>query len=243
MWNNKNNNFRNNRGWGRQDPMAYAYPAMTTADRSSLITKVMWFTTFSIVAAIAGVYVGAGGLHSAYNISRGSSLLWFIAEIALLIGALLLRNKSGINFIMLYGFTFVTGVTIAPLMQILADNGYGGIIIQALGITGALTIGLGLYAWTTKRDFSGFAPYLFVATIGLLLVMLLNIFFASTLLSSIIMYAGVLIFSFWLIFDVQQAKRYENTVGNAIAVTIGIYLDILNIFLFILQILLSFQDN
>jgi modulator of FtsH protease len=243
MWNNNNNNFRNNRGWGRQNMQAYAYPAMTTADRSSLITKVMWFTSFSIVAAIAGVYIGASGLHSAYNVSGGSSLLWFIVEIALLIGAFALRDKQGINFVMLYGFTFVTGVTIAPFMQILADNGFGGIIVQALGITGALTVGLGLYAWTTKRDFSGFAPYLFVATIGLLLVMVLNIFFASALLHSIIMYAGVLIFSFWLIFDVQQAKRYENTVGNAIAVTIGIYLNILNIFLFILQILLSFQDN
>lgn len=244
MW---NNNPNRNSGFGfggrGKQPSPYAYPVLSTADRSSLITKVMWFTSFSIVAAIAGVFIGTNGLHSAYNYSGGSSLLWTIVMIGTMIGAYTLREKQGINFIMLYGFTFVTGVMIAPLMQVLALAGYTNIIIQALAITGALTLGLGFYAMTTKRDFTGFAPFIFAATIGLILVSLLNIFFASTILHSIIMYAGVLIFSVWMIIDVQNARKYENTVGNAIAVTIGIYLNILNIFLYVLQILLSFQDN
>jgi modulator of FtsH protease len=237
MWNNQNNNQPMWRG-------QQVYQTQTsTLDRSSLIQKVMWFTSFSILSAAAGVFIGANGLHSAYNTSGGSSILWFILEIGLMIGAYALRERPGINFVMLYGFTFVTGVTIAPFMQLLTDAGYGGIILQALLITGALTFALGFYALTTKRDFSGLAPYLFVAVIGLMIVGILNIFLHSAILYSIFMYAGVLIFSFYLIFDVQQAKKYQNTVGNAIALTIGIYLDILNIFLFIIQILMSLQDN
>ncbi|MEI7554920.1 Bax inhibitor-1/YccA family protein [Candidatus Chlorohelix sp.] len=238
MWNNnQNNNYPP--AWQGQP----VYAGATTLDRSSLIQKVMWFTTTSIVAAAAGVWLGVNGLHSAYNMSRGSSILWIIAEIAFMIGAMSLRNVTPINFVLLYGFALSSGVLLAPTMQILSDAGYSGIIVQALLITGSLTFALGIYAWTTKRDFSGLAPYLFVAVIGLLIVSMLNIFLHSTMLYSVIMYAGVMIFSFYLIFDVQQAKKSENTIGNAIALSIGIYLDILNLFLFILQILMSLQGR
>jgi modulator of FtsH protease len=238
MWNNQNNP---NQPYYQGQPMQYA--GATTLDRSSLIQKVMWFTCTSIVAAAAGVWIGANGLHSAYNFSGGSTLLWAILFIVLTIVAFVVREMPGINFVALYAFAGTSGVMLAPTMQILADAGYSGIILQALLITGGLTLALGIYAWTTHRDFSGWAPYLFVALIGLLLVGLLNIFLRSPFLHSVMMYAGVLIFSFYIIFDVQQAKKLQNTVGNAIALSINIYLDILNLFLYILQILMSLQGR
>ncbi len=249
MWNNNNNNnnWGNNQGrgggfnfGGGNQPTAYGQ-ATSMADRSSLITKVMWFTTFSIVAAMAGAWVGAFQLNLR-GFGGGTWILFLILEIGLMIGAYALREKPGINFIMLYGFTFVTGLAISPIVNILTTSGNGGILLQALGVTAGLTVALSVYAWTTKRDFSGLAPYLFVAVIGLIIVSLLNIFLHSALLQSVIMYAGVLIFSFYLIFDVQRSRKFENTVGNAIALTISIYLDILNLFLFILQILMYFRD-
>ena len=93
------------------------------------------------------------------------------------------------------------------------------------------------YAWFTQRDYSGYAPYLYTALIGIIVVGLLNIVLNSTLLHSVWLYGGVLVFSFWLVFDVQRIRKYRDTVGNAIAITIEVYLDVLNIFLFILQIL------
>jgi modulator of FtsH protease len=173
----------------------------------------------------------------------GTWLLFLILEIGLMIGAYALRERPGINFVMLYGFTFVTGLAISPIINILTSAGYADIILQALGVTAGLTVALSAYAMTTKRDFSGLAPYLFVAVIGLIIVGVLNMFLHSAFLHTVYMYAGVLIFSFYLIFDVQRARKFQNTVGNAIAITIGIYLDILNLFLFILQILMSLQDN
>jgi modulator of FtsH protease len=252
MWNNNNNNnWGNNRGgnqggWGN-NPFGYNQPsvygqATSMADRSSLIQKVMVFTSFSVVAAMAGAWFGAFSLNLR-SFGGGSWLLFLIAEIALMFGAYAMRERTGINFLLLYAFTFVTGLTISPIINLLTSTGNGGIILQALGVTGGLTLALGAYAWTTKRDFSGFGPYLFVAVIGLLVVGLLNIFLHSAFLYSLMMYAGVLIFSFYLIFDIQRAKKFQNTVGNAIAITIGVYLDIFNLFLYILQIIMSFQDN
>ena len=115
--------------------------------------------------------------------------------------------------------------------------------MEALFITAGLTLALAAYAWTTKRDFSGLAPYLFIAVIALVLVGVLNIFLHSAFLYTMYLYAGVVIFSFYLMFDVQRVRKYNDTVGNAIALTISIYLDILNLFLFILQILMELQGG
>jgi FtsH-binding integral membrane protein len=52
----------------------------------------------------------------------------------------------------------------------------------------------------------------------------------------------VVIFSFYMIFDVQRIKKYPDTVGNAVMLALGLYLNIFNLFLFILQILMSFRD-
>lgn len=245
MFNNNNSNWGNNNrrgGWGNNNNSLAYNQIASVADRSSLISKVMWFTTFSIIAASAGAWVGAFQLNLT-GFGGGTWILFLVLEIGLMIGAYSLREVQGINFAMLYGFTFVTGLAISPIINILTATGNVSIILQALGATAGLSLALGAYASTTKRDFSGFGPYLFIAVIGLMIVGLLNIFFHSPFLYYLYMYAGVLIFSFYLIFDVQKARKYQNTVGNAIAITIGVYLDILNIFLFILQILMSLQDD
>jgi FtsH-binding integral membrane protein len=173
----------------------------------------------------------------------GTWLLFFIVEIGLIFAANALRDKMPINFILLYSFAAVTGLSISPLINILFQAGYSDIVYQALGITAGMTIALSAYAWTTKRDFSGFAPYLFAGIIGLILVGLLNaLLFHSPILHMVYLYAGVVIFSFYMIFDVQRIKKYPDTVGNAVMLALGLYLNIFNLFLFILQILMSFRD-
>lgn len=251
MWNNNpnnnnrggwNNQYSNQRqfGYGNNQP-GFGYAETSLAERSSLSAKVMTFTFFSILAAMAGTFVGA---QMGLSFGGGTWLLFFIAEIALIFAANVFKDKTPINFIVLYSFAAVTGLSISPLINILFKVGYGDIVYQALGITAGITIALSLYAWTTKRDFSGIAPYLFVGVIGLVLVGLLNAFlFHSTLLQMVYLYAGVVIFSFYLIFDVQQVKKFPDTIGNAIMLSLNIYLNIFNLFLFILQILMSLQGR
>jgi FtsH-binding integral membrane protein len=255
MWNNNPNNNRNRwgnqqqysnqrqgfGGWGQQ-PGQLAYGTETSmAERSSLSAKVMTFTFFSILAAMAGTFVGAQ-----LNLSFGGGtwLIFMIAEIALIFAVYALREKTPINFVLLYGFAAVTGLAISPVINILFQAGYSGIVYQALGITAGITLALSAYAWTTKRDFSGLAPYLFVGVIALILVGLLNaLIFHSSMLHMVYLFAGVIIFSFYLIFDVQKVKKFPDTIGNAVMLSINIYLDILNLFLFILQLLMSLQDS
>jgi FtsH-binding integral membrane protein len=238
-WNNQSSNRRQQFGFGQNQPQTgYVETSMTA--RSSLSAKVMSFTFFSILAAMAGTFVGA---QMNLSFGGGTWLLFFIAEIALIFACNAFRDKMPINFILLYSFAAVTGLSISPLISILFQAGYSDIVYQALGITAGITIALSLYAWTTKRDFSGFAPYLFAGVIGLILVGLLNaLLFHSPILHMVYLYAGVVIFSFYMIFDVQRIKKYQDTVGNAVMLALNLYLNIFNLFLFILQILMSFRD-
>ncbi len=243
--NNRQQGFNFQRGGQMQPGGGYAYPGYavetTMADRSSLASKVMTFTFFSILAAMAGCWVGAT---AGFRFGGASWILFLVLEIGLIFAVQAFKDKMPLNFVLLYTFAAVTGLSISPVIGLLFDLGYSGIVYQALGITAGMTLALSFYAWTTKRDFSGFAPYLFAGVIGLVVVGLLNsLLFHSPLLHMIYLYAGVIIFSFYMIFDVQQVKKYQNTVGNAVMLAIGIYLNIFNLFLFILQLLLSFQSN
>jgi len=257
MWNNNPNNNRGGwrnqpqydnrrRGFGgfgqQQQPGGLAYGYETTmAERSSLSAKVMTFTFFSILAATAGTFVGA---QLNLRFGGGTWLLFMIGEIALIFATFAFREKTPLNFVLLYSFAAVTGLSISPVIDLLFNAGYSGIVYQALGITAGITLALAAYAWTTKRDFSGFAPYLLVGLIALIVVGLLNaLLFHSPMLHMVYLFAGIVIFSFYIIFDVQQVKKFPDTIGNAIMLSINIYLDIFNLFLFILQLLMALQDN
>ena len=102
---------------------------------------------------------------------------------------------------------------------------------------------MSLYGYTTKRDLTKMGSLLFMALIGLILASLVNIFLKSTALYWIITYAGVLIFVGLIAWDTQKIKRLsaqatDETSGRRIAIlgSLMLYLDFINLFLFLLRI-------
>jgi FtsH-binding integral membrane protein len=71
----------------------------------------------------------------------------------------------------------------------------------------------------------------------LLAAIVVNIFVGGTLMSALIGWVGALLFSALLVFNVNRARYVPDTMGNAVVLTLGIYLNILNLFLFVLRIL------
>jgi FtsH-binding integral membrane protein len=100
-----------------------------------------------------------------------------------------------------------------------------------------MTAGLGSYALVTRRDLSRLQPFLFAGLLGLVVAMIVNIFVGGSVMYGVLSWAGALLFSGMLVFDVNRAKYLPDTMGNAVVVTLGIYLDVVNLFLFILRIL------
>lgn len=248
MYNRRNNNpfgsnaYNNNRGrntFGTQyqyETLPYGYQGVSSP--SGLIGKVMGLLAFSFIFATLGTVVGV-----ILPIGYGTYWIIAIAGFVVLIALNILIQKPGINLFLLYLFTFLEGLALGPLVASYLGAGLGNILGQAFVITALTSLGLGLYAWTTKRDFSRLGDYLFFGLILLLITGLIGIFFHSTLFALIISFAGVAIFSGYVLFYVQRAKYMADTLPNAIGLTVSIFITVLNLFLYILRILSIMRDE
>ena len=201
----------------------------------SLAERVMGITCVGFLAAVAGVAAGAHGLNDAHT-SGLRYFIWVVVEFATLFAVLALADTPVVGFIAYVGFTFTTGIVLAPLVHSMSLNGQGAVVAQAFFATAGITLGLTIYARVTTRDFSGAGPYLFGALLGLVLMSFLQIFFYSPTTNVIIGAIGVVLFSFYLIYDIQRITRSINTRGNAIRLSLSIYLDILNLFVSLLRV-------
>lgn len=201
-----------------------------TALSGGLLSKVFGLLSFSMAFAAIGGFVGA-------RLGPGWLLPIFLVQIGLIFAVNAWREREPLNLLLLYAFAFSSGMTLGPVIASYISAGLGAIVLQAAVITGVMTAGLALYAVTTKRDFSGIAPYLFMGLLGLIVASIIGIFVGGGMFSALIGFAGAFLFSLYLIYGVQRAKYAEDTMGNAVVITLGIYLSIVNLFMSILRIL------
>lgn len=197
---------------------------------SGLLGKIFGLLAFSLAFATVGGYVGA-------QIGTGWLLPLIIVEFGLIFAIQALRERQGLNMALLYAFAFVSGATFGPVIAAYLDAGLGAAVLQAVAVTGVMTVGLSAYALTTERNLSGVRPYLFIAVLGLLVAMIVNIFVGGGVMYGVISWLGALVFSALLVVDVNRAKYMPDTMGNAVVLTLGIYLDIVNLFMFVLRII------
>jgi len=237
---------RNTSAYGRRGAFGsrYQFQAASQYDvtqASGLVSKVMGLLSFSFVFATIGAFVGSALLP--LGLSLGGTWILFIAAIIVLFALQAMIQKPGINLFLLYLFTFIEGMAIGPLLGLYFGLGLGHIVVEAFLITAVTAIALGLYAWVAKTDFSRMRDYLFVGLILIIVASLLNIFFQSTLLVLVICIAGIAIFCGFILYDVQKVKYAANTLPNAIGITVSLFLDVLNLFIFILELLTILQGG
>lgn len=235
----ENTPYGNNQ-YGGNAPYAGAYPyqqqqmmygGYVNTQAGSLISKVMGMLAFSFLFAAAGAFVGI-----TLKFGFLASLLFSLLGLGILIALNFLVHKQGLNLFLLYLFAFVQGLGIAALIGFYlaaAPN----ILMQAFFLTALTSLGLGIYAWTTKRDFSRLGDFLFAGLILLLIASIFFIFFKSTIFALVISVAGIAIFSGYVLYEVQQAKYVPDTLPNAILITVGIFITVLNLFQYILMFL------
>ena len=208
------------------------------AQAGSLVSKVMGLLAFSFLFAFIGGIVGLA-IHLTYNTYWIVAIGGFIVLFALMFAI----NKPGLNLFLLYLFTFLEGLSLSPLIGLYLAAGYSYILAEAFLITAVTSLGLAAYAWTTKRDFSGLGGKLFFGVILLLVASLVSIFFHSTFFVFLICVAGVGIFSAYILYYVQRAKYMADTLPNAIGLTVSLFITVLNLFIYILEILTILQGS
>ena len=172
-------------------------------------TLLFWVALFAPLAIVLGLSFGL----SRMSASTAQALFWVYAGLV------------GVQFSTL--FLVYTGVSIA----------------QTFFAVAAAFLGLSLYGYTTKRDLSGFGTFLIMGVVGLFIAMLINMFLQSPAMNLAISAIGVLLFAGLTAYDTQKIKSiYFTVAGNgeamaksAVIGALNLYLDFINMFLFMLR--------
>ena len=199
----------------------------------SFMKKTYQLLAASMIAAAAGAYVT---IDYAAVVQQYK---WFIFGAELLIlffGLRMSRGHAGANLAMLFAFTFLTGVSLVPLLASLIGMGQGAMIGNAFLMTSVLFGALSLFAINSKSDYSSWGKPLFITLIVVIIASLVNIFILQSPMMHVIITAGILLlFSIFTIYDTQNIANgaYDSPVDAAVS----LYLDFLNMFTAILQLL------
>ncbi|KPH55168.1 membrane protein [Helicobacter pullorum] len=193
----------------------------------------------SLLAATVGAYVGISTLGA---IVAQFYIGFVILEFALLFGLFFTKTKPGINLFMLFAFTFVSGLTLTPILsKVLGMPGGAAIVAQAFLLTTAIFGIMSIFALRTKKDLASMGKMLFIALIVVVIGSLINLFLGSPILQVIIAGVSAILFSIFIAYDTQNIVRglYDSPVTAAVS----LYLDFLNLFVSLLQLLGIFNSN
>ena len=193
----------------------------------------------SLLAATVGAYVGISTLGA---IVAQFYIGFVILEFALLFGLFFTKTKPGINLFMLFAFTFVSGLALTPILsRVLGMPGGAAIVAQAFLLTTAIFGIMSIFALRTKKDLASMGKMLFIALIVVVIGSLINLFLGSPILQVIIAGVSAILFSIFIAYDTQNIVRglYDSPVTAAVS----LYLDFLNLFVSLLQLLGIFNSN
>ena len=175
----------------------------------------------------------------------GTPLKWVVMFAPLVMvfafGALINRLSVAAAQLFFYVYAAAVGLSLSFIFAVYT----GTSIAQTFLVTAIAFAGLSLYGYTTKKDLSGMGTFLIMGLIGLIVASIVNIFLASSALQFAISVIGVLIFAGLTAYDTQTIKNtyVEHAVHGdqewlgkaAIMGALNLYLDFINMFMFLLQ--------
>jgi FtsH-binding integral membrane protein len=137
-------------------------------------------------------------------------------------------------------YAALMGLSLAPTVFVYTATSVAKVFFISAAMFGAMSV----WGYTTKRDLSGFGNFLIMGVIGILIAIIVNLFLQSSALSFAISILGVLIFVGLTAYDTQKIKQMydasddgETMTKKGILGALNLYLDFINIFVFLLQLL------
>ena len=196
--------------------------------------------------SLAAVQLGNGTMLNSFGAAIYTSpLKWLIMFAPLVMvfgfGAVMKRASQATAQLYFYAYAALMGLSLSSIFLVFT----GASIAQTFLITSIAFAALSLYGYTTKKDLSAMGTFLMMGLIGLIVAMVVNIFLQSTAMSFAISSIGVLIFAGLTAYDTQSIKNdyvahaqtgdQEWLGKSAIMGALRLYLDFINMFMFLLQ--------
>ncbi len=202
-----------------------------------------WMTLALVLTGLTayGVATSPGIMMALYS---NSALMWglVIAEFALVIGisAAINRLSLATATLMFVAYSVINGAMLSSIFMIYTAASIASVFF----ITAATFAVMALIGYTTKTDLTSVGKLLFMALIGLVIATIVNMFIGSSTLTMICSYVGVLIFVGLTAYDSQKIKNMlmqapdagESSQKLALLGALTLYLDFINLFIYLLRI-------
>jgi modulator of FtsH protease len=230
--------------WHATLPQARTATAGVEASaQQRVLRNTYWLLALTMIPTVIGALIGAtfsfAPLFKAYPVM--APLGMFLVMIGLLFGVSAARNSVW-GVILTFGFTFVAGFFLGPILQhaLKLSNG-GQLVALAGGMTGAILFAMAGIATVTRKDFSFLGKFLFIGLVLLVVASLIGLFFPIPALQLTVSAVAVLLFSLYILYDVSNIIHGGES--NYVMATINLYLDIYNIFVSLLNLLMAFSGQ
>jgi FtsH-binding integral membrane protein len=204
----------------------------------------MWMALGLAVTAGMSYYTATSPQIIYALFGRGMPVFWILAlaelGIVLYLSARVATMNPATASALFFVYAVLNGLTIAPIFLVYTNESISSAFFTAAGMFGAMSV----YGTVTKRDLTGWGSFLMMGVIGLVVASVINIFIGSDRMSLVISIMGVLIFTGLTAFHTQKLRRMaENLAGDednaaryAVLGALTLYLDFINMFLFLLRI-------
>lgn len=216
------------------------------AAQSTLLRNVyVWMTLALVITGFVSMYVAQS--YQLISFIFGNKLaLWgmLIAELAVVF--YLSARINSISFtkatVMFIIYSILNGATLASIFLVYTMSSIASTFFVAAGTFGVMA----LYGYVTKSDLTRIGNICLMALIGLIIATLVSMFWQNSMLQMIITYAGVILFVGLTAYDSQKIKRLltadgievtEETQKIALLGALTLYLDFINLFLYLLRLL------
>lgn len=212
------------------------YYTRTSSEAAEFVKRVYVLFALSLLSATIGAWAGVFILGPKIVGNMFVFIVLAIIEFALVFIISSAKAKEGLNTILLFIFTFISGLTLTPLLHSVLNLPSGAVIVaQAFTLTTVAFAGLSVFAFTTKKDFGVYGKALFVTLLIVCVASIIGIFVQNALFHLVLSSVCAILFSFYIIYDTQKIVQ-----GEVVSPTVGaimLYLDFINLFTSLLRIL------
>jgi FtsH-binding integral membrane protein len=217
-------------------------PALAEERVSAFLRSVYGWMCVGLGITAVTAFVIAASPDVVFAIARNRLLFWglMIAQLGLVftLSARVDRMSPGLASVLFIAYSALTGVTMSFVLLAFTATSVGTTFVVTAGMFGALAV----YGTATSRSLAGLGPLLFMGLIGIVLASVVGIFWHSDALQFVISFIGVIVFTGLTAYDAQRLKAMAlampsgHTTSYAIVGALALYLDFINLFLFLLRL-------
>ncbi len=212
------------------------------ASRNRVLRNTYWLLALSMIPTVLGAWIG---VKTGFNLFAGSPFVGLMIFLGVAFGSFYLieRNKeSGVGVALLLAFTFFMGLVLSQLIgSVLGFSNGASLIMTAFGGTALIFGVMATVATVSKRDFSGMGKWLFMGFLVIFVAAIANIWLQLPALVLTVSSLAVLIFSAFILYDLQRVVRGGET--NYVIATLSVYISLYNVFSNLLMLLGIFGGN